>query len=113
MPREIQDIKNVSLFILKRKGMQSAKANWEILNSSLRFADARMLPVRVSLAMRRIPRDCATTGEEERDALGRWREGYMVEGERLMENSCTHQAQQEDFDCQVQGTWVFALGCFG
>ncbi|TVY51259.1 60S ribosomal protein L38 [Lachnellula cervina] len=34
--------------------------------------------------------------EEEED-------GYNFEGERLMRNSCPHQAQQEDFDCQVQG----------
>ena len=47
-------------------------------------------------------------GEEEGDGLGRGmrKDGYMVEGERLMENSCPHQAQQEDFDCQVQGTWA-------
>lgn len=32
--------------------------------------------------------------------------GYNFEGEMLMRNSCPHQAQQEDFNCQVQGTWA-------
>jgi hypothetical protein len=71
MPREISDIKAVSLLLVvwnyacARAWMfgESASANVEFLYSSLRFADARMLPVCYSLARRGPPRSCATIGK--------------------------------------------------
>jgi hypothetical protein len=83
MPREISDIKNVSLPLRIQRNIGLVKVNGKLKliswYSSLRFADARMLHVRTVLDLLLVPPGKLENGFEEK--TGKWWESKDQRGE--------------------------------